>query len=418
MQKLKKLVLTTGIFSSSLFFNQGYAQETKEYYIGNPNDPKSEIKRISEKTWVELNNQNNYSYWRKDAVDKNGVTKWYIAPRTNPQATPPQNTTKTSPQNKVTNYSNVNKNTYIPPKSSSNNSDLDKALLIGGVTIGTLWLINELSKPRNRTPVYNSSPANNNPTTTNYNFGNNINWWEEKTPKTEDKNWWEEKEDKNKSLGENKQEFKSVKSIEEVLKEQQQKKADAEKRGIENSKKLSDFVEKQAGASPETKAWFDEEARKADEFYKEYYKNDPKAYAEIPKADKLSKIIGYNAYKLGEKTSAGPVLEGMEIYEDIKEEGIENLWKEEVKEADEFFKEHEYQKPKVMPDEKGLEKILNTDVHTPKVEYEQTNKIIYESDVAKVIRYRTYQYIKSNTEAGDVIKGLEKVDEIKNWWDK
>ncbi len=208
--------------------------------------------------------------------------------------------------------------------------------------------------------------------------------------------------------------------------ENQQKKANAEIQAKKSSKELSDFVEKQAGYSPETKIWFDEEAKKADEFYKEFYKNDPKAYAETQKYDKLHKVIGYNAYKMGEKTPAGPVLEGMEKYEEIKEKGIENYWKEEVKEADEFLKQYESNpKLKVISDEKRLEEILGTDVHVPKIEKdkysEQINKIAYESDVSKVIRYRAYQYAKNHTEAGKVIEGVEKIEQMKknntgSWW--
>ncbi len=417
MKKFKKLILTSGIFSSSLFFNPGYSQEKE---IG-----------TSEKGGVWTQGQYEvggvkYSYkYERDAGDLGIFTRYYNSPNQ-------INITDVSepffikkgikPQNS-TNSNNYNR-TYIPPATKTN-SNLGNALLIGGAAVGTLWLINELAKPRNKAPVYyNSAPPLNN-SSINYNSNPEDN----KKAFDEWLNGKEETENK-KSFDEwlnGKEETENKKSFDEWLngKEEFKEKYEIKYNSIDNlqanktSKELSDFVEKQAGTSPETKIWFDKEYQEAEEFYKEFYKNDPEAYAKTKDLDKLHKVIGYNSYKLAkEYTPVGTVLEGMEIYEDIKEKGLENFWKDEVKEADEFYKKREsYSKLKVMPNEKELEKMLGTDVYVPKFKEdkysEQINKIAYESDVAKVIRYRAYQYIKNNTEAGEVIEGIEKVDEMK-----
>ncbi len=422
MQKIKKLILTSGISLSSLFFNSAYSQEkgnfsTGTYQVdGKTYSHKYETSDGKGGTWIRYYNTDGKSPSVKD------ISSWKFVNK---------------PQNSQTSQ---NKSIYIPPATKTN-SDLGNALLIGGAAIGTLWLINELAKPRYKTPVYYSAPPVNNPPV-NYNsnpednkkaFDEWLNGKEETENKKAFDEWLNGKEEteNKKAFDEwlNGKESNKIKSLDEVLKEQEQKKAETKIHAEKMSRELSDFVEKQAEASPETKIWFDKEYQEAEAFYKEFYKNDPEAYARVKDLDKLHKVIGYNSYKLAkEYTPVGPVLEGMEIYEDIKEKGMENYWKDEVKEADEFLKQYEQNsKLKNISNEKNLEEKLGTDIYVPKFREdkysEQINKIAYESDVAKVIRYRAYQYAKNNTEAGKVIEGIEKVDEMKKddskfFWDE
>ena len=133
MKKLKNILLAT---TFGLSFGQGYSQ-TSEYYFGNPNDPKSEIKKVDKETFFGIWNSKNYSYGMKNWADKNGVTKWYVVPKTNINAQTTQgksssSTYQVSPNKTITekkytpNTSNPN---YFTPKTNKNSENFSKNLV-------------------------------------------------------------------------------------------------------------------------------------------------------------------------------------------------------------------------------------------------------------------------------------------------
>lgn len=455
MQKLTKLILTGGISLSSSFFNQGYSQ----YQVNGKNySKKYETTDDQGRTWTRY-----YNTDAKNPTIRTDETSWQI-----------------SGSQKSNNSYNYNK-TY---NSNKKNSGFEQGLLIGGATLSALWLINEISKPRNK-PVINYNYPSNNPQT-NYNFtpkdnvdwwkenNSDRNWWEQETKKTESSNWWDEEE-------KNPYQLKSVKSLDDALNEQQQKKAESKIKSEKMSRELSDFAEKQVGLSQETKIWFDNNYKEADEFFKDFYKNDPKAYAETQKFDKLHKIIAYQTYQHAKEDSrTGPVLEGIETYNEIKKDGIEvkeiaeiaeektaeklpggelmlkidenfyefmkdengkNYWEEEyteaeykmpedvknfydgeMKEAREFYSETN--KIKARPNEEELEKILNTEVNLPQKIGVNREKNVDEttSDIAKLIYYESCKLIATidPTFMGEIFKISKelKYEEKQNWWEK
>ncbi len=410
-KKLANILLATTFGVSFGFSNRGYSQANKEYYIGNPQYTKSEENRIDEKTYNELLKKGwsiLYSSWE----DNHSTLKYYIVPENKPPATQGKYSSSTyqvSP-NKTITEKKYTPNTYKPapgrninyytPNNSNKNSELGKELLTGAAILGGVLILNELFKPRQKNDVYPTQLIDKSPAQL-YIESKNSEWdWQNKKlgeVKGVDENFWED-----------------------FQKENAQKKAEAEKRANERSRELSDFVEKQIEDSPETKKWFDEEAKKADKFYNEYCKVNPETCTKIQKMDKLHKIIGYNAYQTGKNyTPAGPVMEGIEISDEIEEKGIENFWKEEIKRADKFFKEKG-----MNPGEAVKYKVIGT------VEMGPNGKLIKKesqlpareiTSEEKVILYYVYTAIKNYTPAGPVMEGMEKYDEIKKegfWWDK
>src|SRR3989344_8647586 len=225
MKKLKKLrnILLATTFGLSFGIGKGYSQE-KEYYIGDPNYPEKAIKIDKETFWKRAKENPHYYLIPEETVNNSVYTKWYV-PIDNKDFGMGWSTPKTiqnsNTQNKPKTYT---PNNYVPPKTSNKNSDLEdlgKAVIIGGAVIGGIYLLNELFKPRKPKYVY-TEPPKNNPSVNNTPLINK----NSKGP------WWEEKTDK-------------------------------------LSKELSDLVKEQNKYSPETKKKLEEEAKIADEYFKE-----------------------------------------------------------------------------------------------------------------------------------------------------
>ena len=331
MKKLKNILLAT---TFGLSFGQGYSQ-TSEYYFGNPNDPKSEIKKVDKETFFKIWNSKNYSYGMKDFADKSGSTRWYVVPKTNINAQTTQgksssSTYQVSPNKTITekkytpNTSNPN---YFTPKTNKN-SDLDN-LLIGGAVLGGVLILNELFKPRQKNYISPVQPIDNPPAQPIY-----------KSPSESSWDWQDKKSEE--SLLEKKSGV--IKRVDEDFwGEIKDKKLESKKIANERSKELSDFVEKQIEYSPETKKKLEEEAKISDEYFKEIGMN-PGAQVkykvvgtaeigpngELIKKDSYSpareltpeeKVILYYAYNLSKNyTSAGPVIKGVETINKLEKE--------------------------------------------------------------------------------------------------
>jgi len=398
MKKLKKLrnILLATTFGLSFGIGKGYSQE-KEYYIGDPNYPEKAIKIDKETFWKRAKENPHYYLIPEETVNNSVYTKWYV-PIDNKDFGMGWSTPKTIQNSNTQNKSNTSKNYYVPPSNSNKNSeleDLGKAVLIGGAVIGGIYLLNELFKPRKPKYVYTEPPKVNPPANVNAekNYISEKPWWEEtKEPKKENKIWWDE--DKSKS---------------------------------ENS------LEKMVKYSPETKKKLEEEVKIADEFFKEKGMN-PGAQvkykivgtAEIVdgkliKKDSYSpereltdeeKVILYYTYQAMKKHPLpGPVMEGVETVNDLAnpEEG--------AKKADKFFKEKGMNpgaqvKYKIVGTAEIVDgKLIKKDSYSP--ERELTNE-------EKIILYHAYNAFRNYTDAGQVMEGMEKINDVqkegvKNW---
>src|SRR3989338_1697922 len=406
MKKLKNILLAT---TFGLSFGQGYSQ-TKEYYTGNPNDPKSEIKKIDEKTYNEMLKkgwsnlagvwENNYSTHKQYIVPENGNNLLKTTKKEWNNAYDKNSNTQNKPS---TNYN------YFTPKTNKSKENLGNvlnttqdALNIALVIGETAVILDALLKPRQKNYISPVQPIGNSPAQPIYESPSESSWdWQDKKPEE--------------SLLEKKSGV--IKRVDEDFwGEIKDRKLESKKIANERSKELSDFVEKQIEYSPKTKKWFDEEVKKADEFYKEFYKADPKAYAEAQKLDDLHKVISYNAYQSAKDyTAAGPVMEGMETYNEIKEKGMKNYWKDEIKSAEEFYKEKGYSV-------ETSYKVVGTGVKGYKAGGNIQNPITIDEKIRKVIGYEVYKKVKeiNPSGAGTVIEIKEKYfpEKATNWWDK
>ena len=416
MRKLNKLISAVGFSLSSLFYSPSFSQVKTIIDSHNQTWQLWEDGRLTttatyngeSKTYTHPNTYNPKLY--ELYKDSNGA----IYPKSKSTNTPKSQTTQgksssstyqVSPNKTITekkytpNKSNTGKNYPAYKNTNKKNSDLNNALNTALVIGGAALILNELFKPRQKTYVYPTQPIDNSP-------AQPIN----KSPS--ESSWdWQTKKSEN------------VKSVDEDFwGEIKDRKLESKKIANERSKELSDFVEKQMEYSPETKKLFDEEVKKADEFYKEFYRTDPKAYAEAQKLDDLHKVISYNAYQLAKDyTAAGPVMEGMERYNELEEKGIENFWKDEIKKADEYFKERG-----MNPGEQVKYKIVGTAEMGPDGKLIKKNSQSPErkiTDEEKVILYYTYKAAKNYTQTGPVIKGVETINKFEKedsniWWDK
>src|SRR3989338_1725754 len=415
MKKLKNILLAT-TFGLSFGISKGYSHETSRklidhgeyYYCLNGKSYKKLWSKWSDGTMglddIRTPQNDNdcqensvFPKTTQDKMRKKGGQYELEDWKSNYYSTPGGFVPKNSlPQNKPsTNYN------YFTPKTNKNfdlNNALNTALVVGGAAL----ILNELFKPRNKAPVNNFSNNYNSPAQPIY-----------KSPSESSWDWQDKKSEE--SLLEKKSGV--IKRVDEDFwGEIKDKKLESKKIANERSKELSDFVEKQIEYSPKTKKWFDEEVKKADEFYKEFYKADPKAYAEAQKLDDLHKVISYNAYQSAKDyTAAGPVMEGMETYNEIKEKGMKNYWKDEIKSAEEFYKEKGYSV-------ETSYKVVGTGVKGYKAGGNIQNPITIDEKIRKVIGYEVYKKVKeiNPSGAGTVIEIKEKYfpEKATNWWDK
>ena len=422
MNKLKTLknILLATTFGVSFGFNKGYSQE-KEYYLGNPNNPKSEIKKIDEKTYNEMLKK---GWSRLDGVwEKNySVHKDYIVPIDKPKITqknpPGNNLSKTTQEewekayekNASRNSNTQNKPTPNTPSNYNypryNNASKKSKTNFGDVLNTTNNVLNltntliEIFKPQ-PTYIYPAQPINKNPSEI-YNESKKSPEWDWQTNKSEnvknvDGNFWDDKEKKTES-----------------------KSPEGNFWDDKPSKELSDLVKEQNKYSPETKKKLEEEAKISDEYFKEIGMN-PGAQVKykvvgtteigpdgkLIKKDSYSpereitdeeKVILYYAYKAMKKHPVtGSVMEGVEIMNNPEK-------------VDEFFKEKG-----MNPGAQTKYNVLGTAEIGPNGElikkdsYSPAREL---TDEEKVILYYAYNLSKNYTQAGPVIKGVETINKL------
>ena len=410
MKKLKNILLAT---TFGLSFGQGYSQ-TKEYYTGNPNDPKSEIKKIDEKTYNEMLKkgwsnlagvwENNYSTHKQYIVPENGNNLLKTTKKEWNNAYDKNSNTQNKPS---TNYN------YFTPKTNKSKANLGNvlnttqdALNIALVIGETAVILDALLKPRQKNYISPVQPIGNSPAQPIYESPSESSWdWQDKKP---------EESSLEKKSG-------VIKRVDEDFwGEIKDRKLESKKIANERSKELSDFVEKQIEYSPETKKKLEEEAKISDEYFKEIGMN-PGAQVkykvvgtaeigpngELIKKDSYSpereitdeeKVILYYAYKAMKKDPlTGSVMEGVEIMNNPEK-------------VDEFFKEKG-----MNPGAQVKYKVVGTAEIGPNGElikkdsYSPARELTPEE---KVILYYAYNLSKNYTSAGPVIKGVETINKL------
>ncbi|MEK6823415.1 MAG: hypothetical protein AABY06_00110, partial [Nanoarchaeota archaeon] len=405
MKTLKNILLAT-TFGISFGLNSGYSQGNKEYYVGDPTYSEEGIKKVDKETFWKIAKENNhYSSGMEEQVDKSNLTKWYVIPGDDKkggfrstasesvpkttqsyksgsyQATPTKqvefksSTQPTPSQNKQTPGRNIN---WSTPSNTNKNSELGKAILTTGAIVGGILILNEILKPRNKAPVYNSSPANNSPVNYKSTSGeSNIDWWKEDNKKSEkiietkknnknsEGNWWsdsQQKEAEKIPMNEN------LHKTAEVVKNKIAKNLPEGELMLEADKEFYEFMkdkdgknyweEGYSGSQQNIKILIDDEIekeiKKAEEFDKEYnsrirqpkeedtlrignYKFNKIGTINYPERNKPEKIVIYEVYKAVKYFNLygmGTVINGFETAHEIEKKGINNWW-DEIKEKGE-----------------------------------------------------------------------------------
>ena len=306
MKKLKNILLAT-TFGLSFGLNLGYSQNKGTTVIAipissqNPNTITSP-EYVNKKSFK----KNGETYNLIGSFDANGTKYLQYSNLVENKKNP--NLLKTSQSEWEKAYEKNSKAPDYLKTTTNKNLEFGETLLYTGATLGALWLINELTKPRNKAPVNNSNPLINNSPNTNYNSNTG----------NSNKDWWKE-------------DFK------EKLKDNQIKNAGnaVSNWRDENKTKSENSLENKIKYSPETKKQLEKEAKIADEYFKEIGMNPGEQVkykvvgtseigpnGEIIKKDSYSpereltdeeKVILYYAYNLSKNHSlAGPVIKGVE----------------------------------------------------------------------------------------------------------
>lgn len=193
--KLTKLIGAVGISLSCIFLNSAYSQTTKKE-SGNY-DTKFGTYNTKE-TYIDLKGKERIRYYNKG--ERQGAYRSTYGDEGNADFRVKHKESQTTPKKVV----DINKETVNLVTPKKNNSNLD-GIVKGALIIGeSLWLLNELFKPRQKNYAYKESPVlNTNPninsdyTTINPNnpyLGKHTkDWWKEpEKPKL----WWEEEKEK------------------------------------------------------------------------------------------------------------------------------------------------------------------------------------------------------------------------------